>query len=470
MNNKYILEFKQKNGEVFLNSVFGGGAYTFLLNLSEIKPLIILDTRKHKGTFLYLYKSECNNIRVNHLSDLLNALGVVSISINHLIWSEDISTIIDMVVKLTIDSNIKVKFYLHDFYTVCPSINLLNYNKKYCNVPSPAACNTCLENYDNPVTTLTFNKKEIINNIPLHHFSIIEWRNLWHKLFAVTNYVVLPSEAAAKIWLKAFPEYESKVNILYHDLHYLNDIRPHLVEATAPFFQVYVIGDIGEHKGANIIDSVLELIQLHKLNICINVIGFYDNNKFNNTPFLKLHGRFTHNEIASILNSKEIHCFLMPSICPETFSFTTHEMMATKLPIIGFNLGAQGQFIGSYENGKLIRDVNAALMFKEVEKLYKNYRELLYPQLKFKLTPKESIEIEKLIRDYELLQLENKTFYLNYKTYKIEVEERLKKEIDIIKLEPSLFYNSLSWKLTKPLRKTMNFVRAVMRLMKETIK
>jgi len=43
-----------------------------------------------------------------------------------------------------------------------------------------------------------------------------------------------------------------------------------------------------------------------------------------------------------------ITCWLIPSIWPETFSFTTHECLATGLPVWAFDLGAQGDSVASH--------------------------------------------------------------------------------------------------------------------------
>ena len=42
---------------------------------------------------------------------------------------------------------------------------------------------------------------------------------------------------------------------------------------------------------------------------------------------------------------------LVPSVWPETFSFTTHETLATGLPVLALDLGAQGAAVRSAPNG-----------------------------------------------------------------------------------------------------------------------
>ena len=51
-----------------------------------------------------------------------------------------------------------------------------------------------------------------------------------------------------------------------------------------------------------------------------------------------------------------ITAWLMPSILPETFSYTTHEMLATGLPVFTLNLGAQAEAARARPNGHVLRD------------------------------------------------------------------------------------------------------------------
>lgn len=51
----------------------------------------------------------------------------------------------------------------------------------------------------------------------------------------------------------------------------------------------------------------------------------------------------------------------MPSIWPETFSFTTREMLATGLPVMAFDLGAQGEAVREAANGHVVAPDPAAI-------------------------------------------------------------------------------------------------------------
>jgi len=69
---------------------------------------------------------------------------------------------------------------------------------------------------------------------------------------------------------------------------------------------------------------------------------------------VRIHGRYDRDEIGALVARYGITDWLIPSIWPETFSFTTHEALATGLPVHGFALGAQGAALAAHPHGRLI--------------------------------------------------------------------------------------------------------------------
>ena len=69
---------------------------------------------------------------------------------------------------------------------------------------------------------------------------------------------------------------------------------------------------------------------------------------------LTVRGTYKVEDLAGLLEEAGIHVVLFPSICPETFSFTLSEVFAIGLPVVGFDLGAQGRRIREYDKGLVI--------------------------------------------------------------------------------------------------------------------
>lgn len=413
--NKVIDFFNKNGGEIFINTVFIGGSYTFLLNRSLNKPILVIDASKNytasgKISLKYIYNETCDDVTIKNLDELFGVIDVNTVYINHLIWAKTMGDYIELILYLKHKYKLAFEMYIHDFYSVCPSTNLLNYKNEYCGIPNESSCNQCLQFYAFPNGNKSSNKIEVMSAQMIHRHEIVNWRKFWRKLFDEVELFIFPSNAAKEIWLKAFPAYVDKTSVLHHDLSYIQDIVGFRDYCMDEFFNVYIIGDIVIHKGSTIIHEILSLIAIKKLPIRINVLGSYKDPTFENTHYLKNHGRFQHSKIAEILNSKHINCFLMPSICPETFSYATHEMIATNLPVIAFNIGAQGQFVNEYKYGITVNNINSESMFQEIFLLYEKHKQILYSDLYQNCSNIHIVDkfVQKqeqyLIEKYELLQ------------------------------------------------------------------
>jgi len=67
--------------------------------------------------------------------------------------------------------------------------------------------------------------------------------------------------------------------------------------------------------------------------------------------------------IPKLVVENDIDLFFISSIWPETFSYTTQEVINMELPIACFNLGAQADRIGAYSKGLVLKnfDIKDAL-------------------------------------------------------------------------------------------------------------
>ena len=60
-------------------------------------------------------------------------------------------------------------------------------------------------------------------------------------------------------------------------------------------------------------------------------------------PPARIHGSYQRRDLPGLVARYGISAWLIPSVWPETFSFTTHEAIATGLPVFAFDLGAQAE-------------------------------------------------------------------------------------------------------------------------------
>ena len=67
-----------------------------------------------------------------------------------------------------------------------------------------------------------------------------------------------------------------------------------------------------------------------------------------------VHGAYDRTDISELAKLYQINRWLIPSIWPETFSFATHDCLATGLPVMCFDLGGQGDAVRAHPNGHVL--------------------------------------------------------------------------------------------------------------------
>lgn len=84
-------------------------------------------------------------------------------------------------------------FWLHDYYTVCESYNLLRNDRAFCHAP-PLGSNSCDICKHGPGRAV---------HLPTYKQFLARWPFTF----------LVPSEIAGRIWLKAYPEYEARLKV-----------------------------------------------------------------------------------------------------------------------------------------------------------------------------------------------------------------------------------------------------------------
>jgi glycosyltransferase involved in cell wall biosynthesis len=86
------------------------------------------------------------------------------------------------------------------------------------------------------------------------------------------------------------------------------------------------------------------------------------------------HGIYKIDELPDLMEKYLIDVVFIPSICAETFSFTTAEAVAMNIPVACFNIGALPERINGYANGILINKIDANTAINEIRKFIKNIK------------------------------------------------------------------------------------------------
>lgn len=141
------------------------------------------------------------------------------------------------------------------------------------------------------------------------------------------------------------------------------------------YVNIGVLGSLGYHKGMKIIEDLINNPRIKKMDVRLIVFGntarFSDGYKTKNEKFV-VYGRYNPTELCELLLRHEIIFILIPSIWPETFSYTTSEAIILGYPVICFNLGAQAERVNKFGCGLAVEDISADGLARAIENVLKD--------------------------------------------------------------------------------------------------
>jgi glycosyltransferase involved in cell wall biosynthesis len=164
------------------------------------------------------------------------------------------------------------------------------------------------------------------------------------------------SNSTRQLLLRAYPDLDpGRISVIPHRVDYLPSRLPRLDHA-APLV-IGIIGHISEQKGALVIGEMLARLERDHPDVRVVVIGTLD--VALKSDRLRVTGSFRHEDLVELIETSGINMFFFPSICPETFSYVTEEMMLLGLPIVAFDLGAPGERLRGYGKARLCGEVSS---------------------------------------------------------------------------------------------------------------
>lgn len=131
-------------------------------------------------------------------------------------------------------------------------------------------------------------------------------------------------------------------------------------------------------KGLDVVKEMIKEIEMQNLNIRMKLIGVSDEEI--DSPVFSCTGRYTRDELPRLTMEEDIDLFFIPSIWPETFSYTTSEIMSMHMPVAVFPIGAPVERVKHYEKGLVLKETDAKSALKE-------FREFAEHTLKWQQIP-----------------------------------------------------------------------------------
>ncbi len=364
---RQMLVLKAADAKVGTHLIFdhdlGGGANIYA------DELVVKYTRAGYNTLLVRYDYYSDTFKITHhykkylfafkistleaLRELLDTLQIKEIFVNNLVSYPNIYTVLAYIDELTTNTKANLILPIHDYYAISPSYNLLNHEGKYGDLET-------LEE------TIGQNMQEW-RNYYVGDVHIGLWKEAWTKLIDASHKILCFSHASKDIVVEAYPQIDKeRIEVLPHTVQ---KIAPVVIEKDSQkhTITIGILGAINHVKGSQIIKQMVQQIEKDGLDIDIVVIG--EITESIRSKHFKTTGRYVRDDLPRIIQENQIDIFLIPSIWPETFSYTTQEVMMMQLPLMVFNLGAPAERVKAYEKGYVIEEMSAEAVLKTVQKV-----------------------------------------------------------------------------------------------------
>jgi len=353
-----------------IDNNLGGGANAYsqhlIRGLREKKCGILhVKFNYHQNCLKFIYEGDAIERKefifasrgVDDFAQILALFKPDSLLINELVsWPDPIG-----VTEQIINLNVPYVTVLHDYFYICPNWNLINQHETFCSLPADlTTCSTCLTKNTNTDAYAIYS--DSFTDISL-------WQEKMLRFLKQAAQAVCFSENSAALLTKAYPDL-ANIRVIEHGIIHPEFFTWQKRLLGTQNLSIGIIGEIGFHKGVAIIKKLIERPEYKKLPVNIVVLGntllwpedyATAGNKF------KVHGIYDRQDLPGLLEKYHVSAILIPSICPETFSFTTSEALLLGYPVICFDIGASADRVRKYQCGILADSISEDALLKTIK-------------------------------------------------------------------------------------------------------
>lgn len=361
-----LIKKLKKNRPIILwiDHSLGGGTETYTKNQFETLTKTNNVIRMQYWPWLKKYSltigtNANTTVYIQDLSEIENfckTLNISKIVVNNLVAYANSLEILDFVKR--IKRNAHVSFRGHDFQSLCPCFTLLDCDGNFCNFKHKKGCEYCWKH-----KLLGTNEYE--NNVLRSGATTIKtWREQWGNFFTETvDELIVFSEKIKEMFIYIYPQLTNKVIVIPHKTR-----RYPIVKISKHNdINIAVLGNILPAKGR---DVIIEMSKHLPKDINIIVIGTMADAPSN----IKITGKYNPSDLPDLMKQNNIDIVFIPSIWPETFSYTTSEAISMGLPVACYNMGAPSERVGKYDKGLVLEKISPAENLTEIIKFVKKVK------------------------------------------------------------------------------------------------
>lgn len=254
----------------------------------------------------------------------------------------------------------RVVYSTHDYFGICPKVNMIKYDGLLCQQPCNEECSKCNSNAPNEFflafrnLSFIFRYKRFLNPIvkrirrnvvvsnnkcsSQHVFDYNSLRDYYRKLWMMCDLILFNSTITHNVFSLFLPGLKgSVISITHQDIQDRRELKP----ISNNHINLCYIGSLESYKGFSVLKSVLQdLYQQNIRNWHLDVWGTNLLKQDEDVPTIHYHGFFSQTDESRVF--QDIDLLIVPSIWYETFGFIVLEALSHGVPVLcSDTVGAQ---------------------------------------------------------------------------------------------------------------------------------
>lgn len=237
--------------------------------------------------------------------------------VHHMIGHDH--ALMDLFRQLAIPYDIVV----HDYSWLCPRINLVGADHRYCGEPDLAGCTACIA--DAGPTNEETTSPRALRDRSAHEM-------------AGAAAVIVPSNDVASRIERHFPAVRPKVMAWEND----DDLSPATPAPLAAdgIRRVCVVGAIGIEKGYELLLACARDAANRNLPLRFHLVGHScDDTRLLATGRVEITGEYPEHDVVALIQRQHAQLAWLPSLWPETWCYTLTQAWQAGLDVLAFDLG-----------------------------------------------------------------------------------------------------------------------------------
>lgn len=374
-----MIDSKEKKSVIYFDHSWGGGA-TGYMNM-QIKKRLAEGMCVFSVRYVYFDKwyefryhtpeAEVWTYTFQSIEDIL-ALGEYfhfdEIYINELVTYPALWEVQRILLQFKEQQRCRMIMLFHDYFALCPTINLMDSGRVFCQDMQGEACEACYQR----------NKFSNVYNCDTRREWVAHWRSFLESCDEVRCFSKDTLERA-----KHNLGEELKYTLVPHEVSYVSPIEKK--QKTTKTLNIGLLGVLAVHKGGEVVRAMVQEIEKKGLDIRIFLIGDLDGMHLEEGPYFHKTGRYVAQQLPTLIYENDIDIFFVASVWPETFSYTTEEIMKMDFPVVTFDWGAPAERVANYDKGLILHhDLQAGEILEKIQSFAEERQDVLLPSVSYK--------------------------------------------------------------------------------------